>query len=190
MAFLAAAGTAVAMTLNPRPAAASFSDDSKSASPRPAFVLGGGLAVINFAVTDPPIDRRSFDLGIIAAFAEIVGAGVKTMALSEVLSPADADALEAEAGRIAQRNGVLIHREPDLLVTDLFPADVAKDKHVFLIYKGTTLEDYRRLKEDKARLEREGRYDAAARRRVAERFGRLLSYPQSRIDALLAERAR
>ena len=140
--------------------------------------------------TDPPIDSRSFNLGIIAAFAEIVGAGVKTLALSEVLSPAEAYALEAEAGRIAQRNGVLIHREPDLLVTDLFPADVAKDKHVFLIYKGTTLEDYRRLKEDKARLEREGRYDAAARRSVAERFGRLLSYPPSRIGALLAERAR
>lgn len=178
------------MALNPGPATATVSECSRSASPRPSLVLGAGPAVNGAgpAVLEPPIDRRSFDLGIIAAFAEIVGAGVKTLALSEVLPPAEADALEAEAGRIAQRNGVLIHREPDLLVTDLFPADVAKGKHVFLIYKGTTLEDYRRLKEDKARLEREGRYDRAARRLVAERFGRLLSYPQSRIDALLAER--
>ena len=107
-----------------------------------------------------PIDRRSFNLGIIAAFAEIVGAGVKTLALSDVLPPQEADALEAEAGRIAHENGIRIHREPDLLVTDLFPADVAAGKHVFLIYKGTTLDDYRRLKEEKARLEREGRYDA------------------------------
>ena len=162
------------------------------ASARSGALLGLALALClrSAAAAEPPIDRRSYNLGVIAAFAEMVGAGVKTLALSDVLRPQEADALETEAARIAHENGALVHREPDLLVTDLFPADVAAGKHVLLIYKGATLDDYRRLKEEKARLEREGRYDDAARRSVAERFGRLLSYPQSRIDALLAQRAR
>ena len=135
---------------------------------------------------EPPIDRRSYALGAIGAFAEMVGGGVKRLALSEVLTPEEADGMIAEAERIAERNHARIYREPDLIVTDLFPADVAKDRHVLVIYRGTTLDDYQSLKRDRADLVRTGQYGGAARREIAWRFGKLLSYPDARIEALLA----
>jgi hypothetical protein len=54
--------------------------------------------------------------------AELVNSGVKTLAMSEVLPPAD------------------------LLVTDLVPADLARGKDVLLIYQGATLDQYQTLK--------------------------------------------
>jgi hypothetical protein len=134
------------------------------------------------------IDRRSYDLGIIAAFSEVVGAGVKKLALSDVLTPEAADALIDDARQIAARNGVELYREPSLIVTDLFPADVAAGKHVLLIYKGTTLGEYLGLKADKASLEKAGKYTPAAHLEIARRFGRLLSYPDQKIDQLLKAR--
>ncbi len=135
------------------------------------------------------IDRRSYDLGIIAAFSEVVGAGVKKLALSDVMAPEALDALIDDARQIATRNGVELFREPNLIVTDLFPADVATGKHVLLIYKGgTTLGEYLALKADKARLEKAGQYSGPARLEIARRFGRLLSYPDQKIDQLLKAR--
>ena len=78
---------------------------------------------------DPEIDERSYNLGILGGFSEVVRLGVKTLALSEVMSPADMDAMMADAAVIAERNGVLMWRETDFLVTDLYPADVAVGKH-------------------------------------------------------------
>ncbi len=135
---------------------------------------------------EPPIDRRSYVLGAIGAFAEMVGGGVKRLALSDVLTPAEADGLEAEAGRIAERNHARIFRDPDLIVTDLFPADVATGRHVLVIYAGTALDEYQALKRDRAALVAAGTYEGAARREIARRFGKLLSYPDAKIDALLA----
>jgi hypothetical protein len=137
---------------------------------------------------DSNIDRRSYDLGIIAAFSEVVGAGVKKLALSDVLTPEAADALFDDAKQIAARNGAELYREPSLIVTDLFPADVAAGKHVLLIYTGMTLGEYLALKSDKANLEKAGKYTPAARLEIARRFGHLLSYPDSKIDQLLKAR--
>lgn len=134
-----------------------------------------------------PVDARSYNLGLIGAFAEVVNRGVKTLALSEVMSPEEMDDILPDARIVAERNGVEIYREPELIVTDLFPADVAIGKHVLLIYTGDTLERYVRLKEDKARLVEAGRYSGDRRRAIARRFGRLLSYPETVIDDLLAE---
>ena len=137
---------------------------------------------------EPAIDQRSYDLGSIAAFSEVVGAGVKKLALSPVLTPEAADALIVDAKEIASRHGVQLYREPSLIVTDLFPADVAAGKHVLLIYNGTTLGEYLALKSDKATLEKAGKYTPAARLEIARRFGHLLSYPDSKIEQLLKAR--
>ena len=40
-----------------------------------------------------------------------------------------------DAVHIARENGVKIFLETDLIVTDLFPDDVARGKHVLLIYR-------------------------------------------------------
>lgn len=136
------------------------------------------------------IDRRSYNLGIIGGFAEVVKLGVKQLALSEVMTPEAMDAMIADAEIVAKRNGVKLYREDNLIVTDLYPADVAAGKHVLLIYTGDTLAQYLALKDDKDRLVAHNEYRGAARRDIAVRFGRLLSYPQSVIDDLIKKQAR
>ena len=134
----------------------------------------------------PTIDQRSYVLGGIGAFAEMVGAGAKTLALSAPLPPGEMDALEADARRIAAQNGAEIYREKDFLVTDLFPGELTDGMHVLLIYRGETLDAYLALKGEKERLEGAEAYDERARIEIARRFGRLLSYSDERIAALLA----
>ena len=135
-----------------------------------------------------PIDRRSYNLGAVAAFAEMVDAGVKRLALSAPLSPAEMDGLMVEARRIAADHGVEVYRETDFLVTELFPAGLTGGKHVLLIYRGATKQEYLDLKVAKQRLIESDSYDAAARVALARRLGHLLSYTEEKIDALLAAR--
>lgn len=113
--------------------------------------------------------------------------GVKTLALSEVMTPAEMDDILPDAEVVAARNRVKLYREAELLVTDLYPADVAEGKHVLLIYTGDTLERYLELKAEKIALTEAGEYDTAARAALARRFGKLLSYPDSVIDELIAK---
>lgn len=135
-----------------------------------------------------PVDNYSYQLGVLGAFAEVVKLGVKTLALGEVMSPAEMDHIMHDAQLVAERNGVLLFRETDLLVTDLYPHDVAQGKHVLLIYTGDTLDKYLELKSDKTRLVENGDYDGAKREEIARRFGRLLSYPKQVITDLLNQR--
>ena len=134
-----------------------------------------------------PVDPRSYNLGIIGAFAEVVRLGVKQLALSEVMTAEDMDDILPDAQIVAARNEVKLYREDQLLVTDLYPAGVAEGKQVLLIYAGETLNRYLALKADKARLVADGRYQGEARREIAQRFGQLLSYPQDVIDELIAQ---
>ena len=150
------------------------------------------LAMMALVLTAPAaahesgIDDRSYQLGIIGAFSEVVRLGVKTLALSEVMSPDEMDGMMDDIAVIAERNEVQTWRESDFLVTDLYPANVAEGKHVILIYTGDTLERYLAIKADKAAMKAAGRYEGAAREEIARRFGRLLSYPEPVIDDLLA----
>jgi hypothetical protein len=137
----------------------------------------------------PNIDRRSYDLGATAAFAEMVDDGVKRLAFSSTLLPAEMTALLQDAARIAKDNHVALYREPDLIVTDLFPADVARGKEVLLIYKGSTLDEYMDLKRQKTVLVKSSAYTGEAREQIARHLGRLLSYPEPAIDALLRKNA-
>lgn len=139
--------------------------------------------------TMPTIDQRSYNLGIMGGFAEVVRLGVKQLALSEVMTPEEMDGVMDDAMVIAERNQVQMWRETDFLVTDLYPADVAAGKHVLLIYTGDTLDHYLAIKADKARLIEAGEYEGAARAEIARRFGRLLSYPECVIDELLKKQS-
>ncbi len=146
------------------------------------------IATLLFAQDDatmPEIDQRSYQLGVMGGFAEVVKLGVKQLALSEVMTPEEMDGVMDDAMVIAERNKVQMWRETDFLVTDLYPADVAEGKHVLLIYTGDTLDRYLAIKADKARLVNKGEYEGAAREEIARRFGRLLSYPDAVIDDLL-----
>jgi hypothetical protein len=101
------------------------------------------------------------------------------------MTPAEMDALTEDAERIARDNGVKIYRETDFLVTDLFPEDLTVGKHVFLIYLDPVKDEYMALKAEKNALIEQSRYEGEARLDVARQMGRLLSYPQERIDEML-----
>ena len=138
----------------------------------------------------PAIDQRSYNLGIMGGFAEVVRLGVKKLALSEVMTPEEMDGVMEDAEIIARRNEVKIWRETDFLVTDLYPEDVAEGKHVLLIYTGDTLDEYLALKADKAALVASNHYEGQAREDIARRFGELLSYPAEVIDDLIARQTK
>ena len=146
------------------------------------LLISNGAAAQESSEMERNIDQRSFRLGGISSFAEMVRVGVKTLALSAATSPEEMDALVDEAKRIADEEQVMIYREDELIVTDLFPADVAVGKHVLLIYKGSTLEDYLALKQQKTELVESGNYTGESRKEIARKFGKLLSYPDSMIE--------
>lgn len=131
--------------------------------------------------------EKAYRLGAIGAFGEAIDAGVKQLALSATLTPSAMDAFMEEAKKVADRNHVLLYREPNLLVTDLFPADVATGKEVLVIYQNTTLKQYLQLKADRDSLIKTGRYEGKLREGIARRFGRMLSYSPQKINQLLAQ---
>lgn len=150
-----------------------------------AAALLGGCAE-TCAPQSGDIDERSYLLGILGGFAEIVRLGVKELALSEVMTAEAMDDFMAPAVEVAERNEVQLYRETDLLVSDLYPADIAAGKHLLLVYTGDTLEKYLAIKADKEELVRNGSYEGLQREAIARRFGRLLSYPENVIDDLIA----
>ena len=131
------------------------------------------------------IDQRSYRLGGIGAFAEMVGAGVKRLALSDAMPPEEMDALIEEARAIAEGDGAEVYLETEFLVTDLFPADITDGMQVLLIYRGSALQEYVDLKERKKLLVESGSYVEDARAEIAREMGRLLSYPEDKILSLL-----
>jgi hypothetical protein len=135
------------------------------------------------------IDQRSYRLGSIGAFSEIVAVGVKKMALSSPMTPPEMDALVEDAERIARENGASLYREEDFLVTDLFSESLTAGKHVLVIYMDPAKEEYLALKAEKKELVEKGEYEGEARREIARKMGRLLSYPEERIEQMLDARA-
>lgn len=127
-----------------------------------------------FSCTSQEEAEKTKALGIMTSFAEMVDAGVKPLALSEPMSQELAEELWPEAQQIANRYDVSIYRENELLKTALFPEDVAEDKAVFIFYKDSALQRYQDLKT--------ATMDSIS---LARAFGRLLGYPDHKINALL-----
>jgi catechol 2,3-dioxygenase-like lactoylglutathione lyase family enzyme len=132
-------------------------------------------------------NQYSYELGVVGAFSELINAGVKQLALSAPLSPSEMDRFIMEAEKVAMRHDVSVYRESDLVLTDLFPSDVARGKDVLLLYKGTVLEQYLSLKSDIKELEEAGAYEGKTKLELSRRFGRLLSYSPREINRLLSQ---
>jgi len=132
-------------------------------------------------------DRRSFALGMINAFAEIVAAGVKPLALSPPLDEDLFEDIREGSDAIVADWGVVSYIERDLLETDLFPAEMTRGI-IAILYCASreVLDAYLALKEERADLVDRGAYEGLQRRAIAERFGRLLGYSEETIAARLA----
>ena len=119
------------------------------------------------------------NLGQMKAFAEMVAADVKPLALSEPLSKEDVDKLFEEALIIAAEYGIEVFRETDLIQTQLFPSDITEGKEVLIFHRPDALKAYRDLK----KTIKTGQNGEAE----ARRFGRLLGYPPHYINQLLTK---
>lgn len=122
--------------------------------------------------------EKAKHLGHMHAFIEMVAADVKPIALSEPMESQMVDKLWEEVMAMAEKAGIGVFREPELIQTSLFPSSVASGKEVLIFHKENSLAAYLDLKSDLSKLDAE----AAARR-----FGRLLGYPSHYINNLLSK---
>jgi hypothetical protein len=135
----------------------------------------------------PPADveTRSFHLGMIYAFVEVVASGCKRLALSPPMTAEELHGLSDSALAIADEYGVLTHADDDCLETRLFNPAFTRDKHVLLFaLDRATLDEYLALKELRARSLADGSLNEREEE-IARRFGRLLSYSVEAVDRLL-----
>ncbi len=129
------------------------------------------------------IDRISFQLGMINCFVEMVANGVKKMAISPPVSPQDYEFVGQASDKIVEGFGIKSYLEKSLLITDLQPAEFTEGKWTILYYeKDDVLNSYLDLKKRKQELEQSGQYDEKVRKEISREFGRLLSYPDEKID--------
>ena len=92
-------------------------------------------------------DERSFHLGMIEAFCEMVAQGVKPLAFSPVLESEEWQTLQPYAEQTAARFAVYSFAEPELFAGDLADADSLKGKIVVLYYKDeAVLKEYLAIK--------------------------------------------
>lgn len=136
-----------------------------------------------------PEGARDFirERGQLASFAEMVAAGVKPLALSPPMPSDQMDAFEQLARDEADRFGVAVFRESDLVKTDLFADSLLNGQEVLLVCDTLTKLAYDSLKADRQHLIDQNAYVGSERRAIARRFGRLLGYTPQGINRLLAE---
>jgi hypothetical protein len=128
-------------------------------------------------------DRLSFCLGMVFAFAEVVGSGVKPLALSPPLDPDEFSALEEDVRHTASEFGLVVGEDRDVLKTMLFDPAFTTDKAVFLLAADDhVLEEYASLKEERRRIGDRG--DEQQELDLARRFGRLLGYSSKIVEDL------
>ena len=133
----------------------------------------------------PDFSLQSYYAGITMAFAEVVGAGCKKLALSSPYSHEMAEKMLPASRLAADEYNVVLMVEPDLLVTKLFPSDVAKGKTVILIaHDQTVLDEYNELKKLREKSNKMGNPEKLELE-IARRFGALLSYDEETINRLM-----
>ena len=128
----------------------------------------------------------SYLAGVNATFAEVVSAGCKKLALSSPLTEEQFEAVRHATEEAAEEYNVCLYVERELLVTLMFPRDIAKNKIVILIaHDEGVLREYLDLKAYKMRHIESGTLTREVEVEIAHRFGKLLSYDDGSIMRLL-----
>ncbi len=130
-------------------------------------------------------DLVSYHAGVNTALAEVVGAGCKRLALSSPYDQGLAEKMMEPQRVAAETYGVELKVETDLLKSKLFPEDVAEGKTVITIAQSReALDEYMRLKDVKSESAARG-HPEEMELDVARAFGRLQSYSEEKIEALI-----
>jgi hypothetical protein len=138
-------------------------------------------------MTVDKVDRKSFQLGMINCFAEMVAVGVKRLAISPPLLPRDYEGLREASEAIVEGSGIHSYLETSLLITDLQSAEFTRGKWSVLYYKDPeTLQSYLSLKKREQAMVEAGSFDPEARKEISREFMRLLSYPEEVIEEKLS----
>jgi len=122
------------------------------------------------------LDRRSYNLGMIYAFAEVVGSGVKRLGLSPSLTEDEYMDVIDDTRLIAEEYGVTLYTDRGFLETLLFNPEYTIGRIVIhLADSRETLDEYMCLNERKKRLEESGEL-TRVKEEIARGLGALLSY--------------
>jgi len=131
---------------------------------------------------NPRLDKLSFDMGVLYAFAEMVARGLKPLALGIPLKPSELDEVLPLAEEIAAEHGVKVYAETSLLDTLLFDMQ-GRQVQVLILYRDPeVLEQYLELKHLEEQRSGGAEVDQVA---IARRFGHLLGYSEDEIENML-----
>lgn len=134
------------------------------------------------------LEPVSYHLGVVFAFAEIVGSGVKRMALSSPLTRELYDEIIDRVHILAREYSTVLYVDDDFLETKLFNPDYTRGKRVIHIARDQdTVEAYKALRERKRRHLAEGTLTDNVETEIAWEMGRLLSYSDDAIEVLLVK---
>ena len=132
------------------------------------------------------LDQRSYHLGMIYAFSEMVGSGVKRLALSPALTEDQFEAIIQDVQLIAEDFNLILHVDHDFLETKLFNPEYTRGKIVIhMVVERTTMDEYEALKERKSRHLETGTLTEEVELEIARDLGNLLSYSDETIRHLL-----
>jgi len=127
----------------------------------------------------------SYHLGMVYAFSEVVGSGVKPLALSPPFTPEEYRRLKTPIEEIAKEYGVHTLVDEDFLTTKLFNPAFTDGKVVVHFAKDSAILDrYKKLKALKARRIMEGKLNEAEDM-IARELGNILGYDTETVDGLL-----
>jgi len=128
-------------------------------------------------------DIDSYNLGMIYAFSEVVGSGVKPLALSPPMTREEYTRIKNPLQVIAGEYGLHTLVDENFLVTKLFNPAFTEGKIVVHFAKDSSILDrYKRLKESKARGIRDGMLHEE---NIARELGHILGYDDATIEELL-----
>jgi hypothetical protein len=127
----------------------------------------------------------SYYAGVTFAFAEVVDLGCKRLAFSSPYTEEEFKVMWEPTKTAADDRDVPLYVERDLLVTKLFPADIAKDRVVILIaHDQSVIDEYLELKKLKEKSDSQGNPEKIENE-IAWKLGELLSYDKEKIEQLI-----
>lgn len=135
------------------------------------------------------VEQDAYQCGVMDAFAEVVSAGVKHLALSHPFaSEAELQRYVPFAKKLCDQYQIHYFIETDLLLTDLFPVSMNKGKCNLIFYKEARIrEQYEALKQKKQQLLASHQYHGEKRKEIAFAFGALLSYDKKSCEIRIKE---